>query len=632
MATWRALMSNTVFPVSDLLHRRFQTGLAITTLTLSVASTLFLLLFSSRLGLGISSATGTLTMGLNAIFSQFLLFISILIFLVGAVLTSFIFFLMMAQRTRDIGLIKSAGCPNGLIAGYFTSELLIIAILGCTLGVLFGLIIDYSTANFVFSAFQSLPNFWFAPIVFAVFFVIALIFGTRPILKAAKMPPSQALSSVNYYNILAEKKHKPFSRRGLTWKIAIRSLSRRYSASLRIIVLLSIVFILLTVSVAGGVIAGDTTKSWIEKASGQDLIVIAHTNMADQYSRLLSTFSGAKDPGNFYYSDPQLAISDAVTDQVNSVTGVVMVDQRLVLKEHIQEIANFTIDHETLTTYSVGGNRDGEAIIIGVDPTKTLSYWSLQGRFFNSDDIFEAVIGDSIAGSMFSVDPGKQIFRSDPLVQGIKLQNSSFSIVGVAVDPLNNGLVTYVPIKKLLNATNISSPNLLLVKLDNSVNRAQAIGEIRSRIQTLDSDVILLELNDVVTENTNFLDATWSAVMLVPLLTLASAALCLAGYMLLGVEEQRQEFAVLRAIGARPRIVLAVVSIQSGIVLLSSFGVGLSLGVVSTLLILMKNPVVTSFTIIEISFYFLAALSVMFLCSIYPAFRLSRSPILKIIV
>ena len=127
-------MSSTGFPINDLLRRKLQTSLTITTLTLSVASTLFLLLFSNRLGVGIASTAGTLTLGLTAIFSQFIFFIGVLIFLIGAVLTSFIVFLMMSQRTRDFGLIKAAGCPNSLVGGYFMTELLAVTLRRLYLG------------------------------------------------------------------------------------------------------------------------------------------------------------------------------------------------------------------------------------------------------------------------------------------------------------------------------------------------------------------------------------------------------------------------------------------------------------------------------------------------------------------
>jgi ABC-type antimicrobial peptide transport system permease subunit len=118
--------------------------------------------------------------------------------------------------------------------------------------------------------------------------------------------------------------------------------------------------------------------------------------------------------------------------------------------------------------------------------------------------------------------------------------------------------------------------------------------------------------------------------MLLPLLTLASAALCLVGYMMLAVDEQHQELAILRAVGAKPKIVIFILAIQSLIVLLSSLGVGISLGTIITFLILMKQPLVTSITILEITGWLLAALAGMLIFSLYPAFRIAKASILKI--
>jgi len=189
-------MSSTGFPINDLLRRKLQTSITIATLTLSVASTLFLLLFSNRLGLGIAASTGTLTQGLNAIFSQFILFIGVLIFVVGAVVASFIVVLMMAQRTRDFGLIKAAGCPNSLVAGYYMTELLTITFVSCVLGIFLGLLLDFAAANVMFSGYQ-LPNLWFPLLVFVAFFVLSVFFGLQPILKASRMSAIKALSPMN---------------------------------------------------------------------------------------------------------------------------------------------------------------------------------------------------------------------------------------------------------------------------------------------------------------------------------------------------------------------------------------------------------------------------------------------------
>jgi ABC-type antimicrobial peptide transport system permease subunit len=622
-------MSKAAFPVNDLLRRKLQTTLTIATLTLSVASTLFLLLYGSRLGFNLASATGTLTAGLTIALTQFLIFVGALIFAVGAVLTSFIAFLMMAQRTRDFGLIKAAGCPNSLVAGYFMTELLTTTLAGCVFGIILGFLLDYVAANIVFSTYQ-VPNLWFAPVVFVVFFVLSLIFGALPLLKASKMSPVKALSPVDYYSLTAEKKHKPLSRHGLTWRISTRSLIRRQSASLRIIFLLSIVFILLTVSVAGGIIASGTTTSWIQNTTDKNTIAIATNSMGNQYELLLSKFSGAKGTGVFNYSDPKLGIPDAIVTQLSALSSVSLVDTRLVLNEHVQEIDNFTFDGSTGQTYYVGDSRQGDSIVIGVNPENLSGTWSVEGRLLNANDDFAAVIGDSVSQAMYMPDPAKGINQSNPLVEGIAFQNNTFNIVGVCVDPINNGLVTYVPIENLENITGLSNPNLLLVTLNSSADQTAAIAQIKTLIQSIDPNLNVFPLNSVVEKNVNFLGSTWQTIMLLPLFILASAALCLVGYMMLAVDEQHQEFAVLRAVGAKPRIVIFVLAIQSAIVLLSSFAVGISLGTMITLLILLPQPIVTSFTILEISGWLLAALAVMFLLSLYPALRLAKASILKI--
>ncbi len=496
-------MNSAHFSVNDLLRRKLQTSLTITTLTLSVASTLFLLLFSNRLGIGIAAKSETLTLGLTALFGQFILFIGVLIFAVGAVLTSFIVFLMMAQRTRDFGLIKAAGCPNSLVGGYFMTELLTVTLVGCILGVVFGFLADFAVANVLLSSYQ-VPNFWFAPLVFAAFFVLSIFFGLRPILKASKMSAVEALSLVNYYGITATGRHKALSKSALTWRIATRSLFRRQSASIRIIILLSIVFILLTISIAGGIIASGTTTSWVQKTVDRDAIAIAYASMSDQYKLLLSKFSDAKAVGDFDYSQPSLIIPEGVIAPLKALPSVSLVDSRLVLKEHVKEVSNFTVNPETLETLPVGDSREAEIIVIGVNTQNLTGEWSLKGRFLNANADLEAVIGDSVSHVMYSPQYSKYVVLSDPFVEGIDIRNRTFQIVGVCVDPLNNGLVAYVPLDTLGNITGIANPNLLLLKLNDSADRDSTIQEIRSLIQAVDPNLSVFELDSIVDKNTVF--------------------------------------------------------------------------------------------------------------------------------
>ena len=618
-------MSN--FPSNDLRRRKLQTGLTITTLTLSVASTLFLLLFTSRIGFNAASNSGVLTLGLSGIFSNFTLFIGTLIIAVGVVLTSFIAFLMMAQRTRDFGLIKAAGCPNNLVLGYFTDELLVTSLAGCGLGVVFGFLMDYTTANVVFSEYR-LPNFWFGPAVFVGFFVLTLVFGLLPILKASKMSPVKALSPIEYNGLTTAGKRKPISKGRLTWRIAERSLSRRQSASLRMLLLLSIVFILLTVSVAGGIIARDTTASWVQNSINPNSVAIATMSMGSQYEQLLSKFTGGSASADFNYSDPNFAIPQSVVSQLDAASNVVLVDSRLVLEEHVTEISNFTVDYATQNTYAMGGNRQGEALVMGVNPSSLDGSWNVEGNFLNSNDTLQAVIGDSIAQSMYSVDQSLNINQSNPLVEGIEFNHQTFNIVGVCVDPTNNGLVTYVPIETLMNQTAISNPNLLMVQLKNT--SPTTITQIKTLVHSIDPNLTVFPLNGIIQKDANFMSSAWQTMLLLPIFSLASAAFCLVGYMMLTVEEQHQEFAVLRAIGAKPKTIIFTLAIQSLLLLLSSFGIGILIGTILTVVILVQQPMITGFTMLEITLWLLAALMAMFVLSLYPALKLTRAPILKI--
>ena len=613
-------MSKAAFPVNDLLRRKTQTSLTLISLTVCVASTLFLFLFGDQIVFGITSiAENTLTVGYWAIFSNFLLFAGILVFAIGAVIISFITFLMMSQRTRDFGLIKAVGCPNSLVFGYFLTELLIVLFLGCVLGVVLGFLTDYAVINMgAFEAFQKAPNFWYAPLVFVAFFIFGLIFGLRPLERAASLSPTAAISPMQYFGLSEGKEFKALSKSRLTLKIASRSLFRRQSVTVRIVVFLSIVFILLTVSIAGSIIANNTTTTWVEKAVGKDTLLVGHKNMGSQYISLLLKFSGAEEKNDFYYFDSNFALTEDVFQQLNGIIGIANIEKRFVYEGHIQEVMNFTYSESA--TIPVGDHREADSLIVGVEPEKILSEWFIEGRFLKNGNSSEAVIGDSLAAVTFEM----------PLLQSFRMQNATLNIVGVCVDPINNGIVAFVPFEMLKSLNNVSDPNIMLVQLESSANQETVIMQMQERLADANMDLKVFELNGALEKNLSFLGAIWSVITFLPLFSLVAATLCLIGYLVLVIDEQRHEYAVLRAMGTKPGTVVTILAVQSLIILLPSIAIGIAFGVIITLMILMPHPVVTSFTIIAISGWLLTSLVGMFLLSLWPVLRFAKKPILKI--
>lgn len=618
-------MSETSFPVNDLLRRKLQTTLIVISLTLCVASTLFLLLFGEKIGFEISlMVEGKLTAGFSIVFSRFIIFIGVLIFVVGAVIISFMVFVMMSQRIKDIGLMKAAGCPNDLIFGYFMTELLIVTVVGCLLGVVLGILADFASTSLLsglgFQISQKPVNFWLVLLVFVLFFSLALVFGAKPVLDTAKVEPAKVISPTYYFGLSKEPGFKVVSKSGFTIKIALRSLFRRKSATIRIVVCLAAVFILVTVAVAGGVIGDQTTKSWVEKAIGRDVVLIGHQEMCDQYKLLLSKFYETGEDLQSNYMDERYLISEEFLNQLGSMEGIIEIDARLVLEAHVKEVQGYILGPETQATTPVGDDREGESLIVGAEPRRVLSEWFVEGEFLKGDQTLEVVIGDSLAQKMFSM----------PLNQSIRLFDKYFDIIGVCLDPINNGNVTYVPLKSLQNITGISKPNIVMVKIDASANRADILDQIRAEIGNINSEFEVFELNKILNKNLGFLGYIWSTVMFLPLFSLVAASLCLIGYVMLTITEQRQEFGVLRAIGAKPRTVVKIVSGQSFMVLLSSYAAGIAIGIILTLLILIPEPLVTSYTVIEIAGWLLIALAATFIFSLYPAIKFARKPILEI--
>jgi ABC-type antimicrobial peptide transport system permease subunit len=592
-----------------------------------VASTLFLLLFSEKIGFGISlMVESKLTAGFSTIFSRFIIFTGLLIFVVGAVIMSFLVFVMMSQRVRDIGLMRAAGCPNDLIFGYFMTELLVVTLVGCFLGVILGIFADFASTSLVssfgFQISQKPINFWLVLLVFGLFFALALIFGAKPILDTTKVQPAKAFSPSYHFGVSKEPGFRVTSKSGLTMKIALRSLFRHKSATIRIIICLSAVFLLATVGIAGGIIADQTTKSWIEKAVGRDIVLIAHQDMCNQYKLLLSKFYETKATPLVNYTDERFLISQEILDRLSSMSNISGIDQRLVLEMHVGEIEGYEIVSGTADTYiTVGDSREGNSLVIGVEPEKVLSESFLDGEFLKENRSREAVIGDSLAQGMFSV----------PLSQKISLRGKDFDIVGVCLDPINNGNVTYVPIKDLQNITGVSKPNIVMGKINPSADRTEVLNYIRTEVKKLNSEFETFDLNEVLDKNLSFLGYIWSTIMFLPLTSLFAASLCLIAYVMLTITEQRQEFGVLRALGANPKTIVKIVSGQSLVVLLSSCAAGIAFGIIITLLILVPEPLITGFTVVEISGWLLTALAATFIFSLYPAIRFAKKPILEII-
>ena len=607
-------MSEISFPIKDLTRRKFQTGLTILGLTICTSATLFLVIFGSNLGFEIAFLTlgGRLTSGFSNIFSRFIFVVGLLNILAGAFITSFLVYLTMSERVRDIGVMKAAGCLSGSILGYFITELSILVFLSCIAGTIFGIGAHYLSINLLnvlgFSVSQVL-SLWAILLIFLILILVSHIFGALPIIKAAKVKPAEALSPLYSLGTTFELGRAVPSKLGFTFKVAYRSLVRRKSATGQAIICLALVLTLTTVTIAGGMIANKTTTNYVERAIGRDVVLVGHPKLIERYVNLLSQFFEAKEMESIDYLDSRYSISNSRVSELSNISGVLMTDPRLVLGTIVYEVQGVIIDRERPDSYIlVGDNRSAEALVVGVQPERIINEWLIFGRVLNETDVHSAVIGDSLALEMFD----------DPQKQAIRVFEKNFEIPGVCLDPLNNGKVVYVPLNALSAELGQLGYNLLFLKIDPS-ERSRVLTEIENEISG--KNLELVELNEVLGRHVSFLNHIWSFVMFLPLFSLVTATLCLLSYLMLSIAGQQREFGIMRALGAKPRSIMKIIFTQALLITLISGAIGISVGLFVTFVFLIPEPVVSQYTLVSVAGWLLFALGLLCSSSLYPAMK-----------
>ncbi|MCK0124236.1 ABC transporter permease [Gelidibacter sp. F2691] len=102
-----------------------------------------------------------------------------------------ILFVSVTERTREIGVRKALGAKRKTIATQFFMEAIIIGQLGGIIGIILGVLIGYgvsAAADFEFST----P--WLAMFsAFTIAFIVAVVAGLLPAVKAAKLDPVESL-------------------------------------------------------------------------------------------------------------------------------------------------------------------------------------------------------------------------------------------------------------------------------------------------------------------------------------------------------------------------------------------------------------------------------------------------------
>jgi ABC-type antimicrobial peptide transport system permease subunit len=617
-------VSEISFPLKDLVRRKYQTTLTVLGLAIATATTAFLVLFASNLGFEISviAKAGRLTTGFTNIFSEFILIVSFLNLIIGPIVTSFLVHLTMAGRMKDIAIMKTCGCLTTSVFGYFATELSLLVFFSTAIGIIMGTLAFYSVTLLLSTSgfhVQQTINLWAILLTSIVTVIASHIFGAKPISEASKAKPTEAMSSI-YTGDVTDWSRKITSKLGFTFKIAFRNLTRRKTTTIHATICLATVFTMTTVTLLGGMVANQTTISYAERAIGNNITIIGHSTVTENYVKLLNRFFEESDTQSVDYTSSEVLISESVVEKLSQITGIKKIDARLILEHSVREVPGIILDPVDQTGATIiGESRTDDALIVGINPQNVVNDWLVFGRKPDSTNEHSALIGDSLALNMFT----------DARNQKIKIfedYSRPYEIVGICVDQLNNGKVVYLPLAKLYESIGHEGMYNIIFVQSNPSDK-QLISQIMDTVST--DNLTVIELDTDLAKHVSFLNNIWSLVIFLPMFSVATVTLSLLSYVLLSVSEQKNDLSIMNALGATRKTIVKTVVTQFSLIILTSGAIGITVGALISFKFLIPNPVISQSTLSYAIIGILAILATLCTISVFPALKAGKKPVLE---
>src|SRR5713226_7808371 len=485
MEFWGALIGPLGFAAKSLRRRGFHSYLAFLGLTLTVATTTFLLLLGQDLAtrLGIDSSMRS-TFGISWLISAYLVLALGLIGIVGLLSTSYLVSSMVSQRMRDIGVIKAAGALPGRLLSYVTFEAFLVIFSSCLVGGLSALLIFASWSWPSVSLFKQVgpvPNAG-ATVLIVVPMISFLLSYVVASFRVRRIVGSSSVNAISkqLYNLDLKSLGKPLriKRLGSAFNLATRNVSRDRGFN-RTILSVGICVFLSTVVLSGALVSADTSASYVVRAMPPRILIVANSNIYNQYVSLGKLFSRTAPIPSINYLNQSYIIAPQNASAFRAIPGVLKVDTRLITMTSITGYvkAHFASNQDTgenINTQIIPEVETGttQALIVGIDASNVIGDWYTSNGFLQTADAqYTMIAGDSLVGNIVQM----------PLnLSQVSAFNFRYDVKSALVDPLNAGRVLYAPAQTLQMNLGINGYNILLLKVNSDATVLSAVSQLAS--------------------------------------------------------------------------------------------------------------------------------------------------------
>jgi len=550
MEVWGALIGPLGFAAKSLRRRGFHSYLAFLGLTLTVATTTFLLLLGQDLAtrLGIDSSMRS-TFGISWLIFAYLVLALALISIVGLLSSSYLVSSMINQRMRDIGVIKAAGALPRRLLSYVTFEAFVVIFSSCLVGALSALLIYVSWSWPSISLYKQVgpvPNagatvLIVVPLIsFLLSYVVASVRVRRIVGSSSVNAISRQLSNLDLKSL---GKPLRIKRLGSAFNLATRNVSRDRGFN-RTILSVGICIFLSMVVLSGALVSADTSVSYVVRAMPPHILIVANSNIYNQYISLGTSFSRTAPVPSIDYVNESYIVSPQNASTFRAIPGVETVDTRLITVSSITGYvkAHFASNQDTgenINTQIIPEVDTGstQALIVGINATSAIGDWYTSDGFLQSiDSQYTMIAGDSLIGNIVQM----------PLnLSQISAFGFRYDVKSALVDPLNAGRVLYAPIQTVQRNLGVTGYNVLLLKVNNDPAVLSAVSQLASSY-----GLVVGSQDPILNSNLAFLNSTWYYIFLIPILALALTCGILLSYLATNFSRRFNDYVVLKVLGA----------------------------------------------------------------------------------
>ncbi len=528
--------------------------------------------------------------GLSILYSNFTFLIIILIIVLAFVMILVVSSSLILSKKRDIAIMKSLGTIPRKLYSYYLTEVYVIFFMGFILGLIMGLtafgICSLFLSNLGFSGFFYF-DLLFTPILFlASMFGIFIVPGAI-IRKLASQSAIKVFSKDIPFNIDASKKiafiPKWISSIGFNFKISILNTLRRKGEYKRFLVVFSLIAIIIFTLSLGTFVLSQSSQNWIQKAQGDNLIVIGHENVIQQYALMYEMFSDPSiivDTDTIDFLDPTYLFNFSDIEEFALIPQILKIDERLICFSEANELDGYVYP-ENGGYHIVGQERTGNFPILGINTSNLIQNFEIDGTYFTpSDSYMYMFIGDGLSNNFFD-SPFDQSMRIEEL-------QHTFHISGVVIDPFYSGYAAYIDdeiMREGLNFTN-HEINLVVLQLKSGINE-----EIENQLNliisgNLGENFSMLPLSSTFQKNQEFMENLGLFPNIIIVALLLVSLLSIYNYQKSGIMEKAKDFLIMRAIGSSYKKIKRILFLESFYVIIPSLFFSLGIGMILNALIL----------------------------------------------